>query len=847
VRIFTRYILKEVLSHGVIGASVFTFVIFMRLVSHILELVVRNSAPLPSVAQLFFLTLPTALTITIPMGVLVGVLLGLSRMAADSEVTAMRASGVSVSKFLKIVSIFGVGAWLLALGNATFVAPMSNAALARLEKSLESSQISFEIQPRVFYEDLDKDVVVYVDDVVASSKAAHWKNVFLADFRGGTLKITMAREAVVVSGGENTIRLHMMDGEMHESDIRTPAQYSISTFHEQDAILSRPPLAKAAQETAPVAQMSTAELLRQSHDSRPEFARFYWIEFNRRLALPSACLVLVLMGIPLGLSAKKGGKGAGFVLTIVLVFIYYFLSIIGVSLARGGRMTPVLGVWMANIIFAVVGLFLLWRTDKAPIEIGVGQLLVQYIKSWSQSWAKERENGAARPPRARLFSTRMAWVLIVPLGLVIVVLALLGPRLLGKVPTSFWAAEYFYPLLILCLMGVVILLAQRFMLILDSYVLRRFVGLLGLILSSFLVLSLVFTFFELLSDIIRNKISPMTVGAYLLNQIPSMLYLVTPLSVLLAVLVGFGLMQKSNEITAMKATGVSIYRTLVPILGIAAVLAGSLFLLDQSYLPYANKRVETLRNAIKGKPAQTYLRPSKWIFGESNPGESNPGESNPAERSLAARGQDVRRIYYYDFYEPERNEFGGFSSFELNPHSFEITRRISAGRAHWEENLQKWVFEKGWERSFDGDTVHEFRQFEVSTFPEINEPPGYFKKEVRQYSEMNYEELRNYIHDLQQRGFDVVRLRVQLQKKVAFPLITLVMAILALPFALSAGRRGALTGVAVALLIAVGYYVTAGLFETLGNVSQLPPLVAAWMPDVIFGLAGGYMILKTPS
>jgi len=118
---------------------------------------------------------------------------------------------------------------------------------------------------------------------------------------------------------------------------------------------------------------------------------------------------------------------------------------------------------------------------------------------------------------------------------------------------------------------------------------------------------------------------------------------------------------------------------------------------------------------------------------------------------------------------------------------------------------------------------------------------------VRQYSEMNYEELRNYIRDLQQSGFDVVRLRVQLWKKIAFPLITLVMAVLALPFALSAGRRGALSGVAVALLIAGGYWVSAVLFETLGNGSQLPPFVAAWMPDVIFGLAGGYMIFKTPS
>jgi LPS export ABC transporter permease LptG/LPS export ABC transporter permease LptF len=831
VRIFTRYILKEVLSHGLIGASVFTFVVFMRDVSRILELVVRNSAPVPSVAELFFLTLPTALTITVPMGVLVGILLGLSRMAADSEVTAMRASGVSVRKFLKIVGIFGLAAWLLALGNTVILAPRSNAALARLEKRLESSQLSFEIQPRVFYENFP-DVVVYVDDVTTTSRAAVWKNVFLTDFRSGTVKITIAKEAIAGSGGDNTIRLHLIDGEIHESDARTPSQYNIYTFNETDMALGRPPIAKPAQETAPVAQMSTSELLRQSRGSNRELARWYWIEFNRRLALPTACLVLVLIGIPLGLSARKGGKGAGFVLTIVLVFVYYFLSVIGVSLARGGKVAPAPGVWTANIIFAVAGLLLLWRTDKTPIEIGLGHLLLTQFRKWTQSWLKARERPANG--RQRLSRNRLGWVLVVPLGLAILILAFFGPlsRLIGRVPSAVWGAEYFYPLLLLFLLGVVILFAQRFMLILDNYILRRFVGLLLLILASFLVLTLIFTFFELLSDIVRNQIPFMTVCNYLVNEIPSMLYLVTPLSVLLAVLVAFGLLQKSNEITAMKATGISIYRALVPILAIAAALAGGLFLLDQGYLPYANKRVETLRNAIKGRPAQTYLRPSKWIFGEGN---GQPGR------------EATRRVYFYEFYEPDRNEFGGISSFELDPHTFQITKRVYAARAHWEENLQKWVFEKGWQRSFNGDTVTDFRQFEVETFAEMSEPPSYFKKEVRQSSEMNYDELRNYIRDLQQSGFDVVRLRVQLQKKIAFPLITLVMAVLALPFALSAGRRGALTGVAVALLITVGYYVTAGLFEAMGNVSQLPPLVAAWMPDVIFGLAGGYMILKTPS
>ena len=769
MRILTRYILKEVLFHGLIGASVFTFVIFMRDVSRILELVVRNSAPIPSVAELFFLTLPAALTVTIPMGVLVGILIALSRMAADSEITAMRAAGVGVFRFVRVLAGFGFVAWLLALGNNVFIAPRSAEALAHLQKSLETSQASFEVQPRVFYEQA-KNYVLYVQDATTGSGAAVWKNVFLADISTpGASKVTIAEKAVV-TGAKDALFLHLVNGATHEVNTADPTQYTISTFDENDLTLNLPPPQTQVQEVIPVQQLSTGELLRLSyHSSKKELARWYWIEFNRRIALPSACLVLVLIGIPLGLSSKKGGRGAGFVLTIVLVFIYYFISVSGVTFARNGKLPPILGVWMANIVFGLIGLLLLWRVDKMPIEIGLGQFL---SSEWKQLTARllrtNGQNRATAPSRTRS--------------------------------------------------------SKRFPRILDDYVVRNFLGYFALITSSFLVLILIFTFFELFSDIVRNRIPLVTVGEYLINVTPSWLYTFLPLCVLLAMLVTFGLMQKSNEITAMKATGISIYRAILPVLVICALLAGGLFLLEESYLPYANKRVETLRNTIKEKPAQTYLRPDrKWIFGEHN------------------------TIYYYEFFDADREQFGSISVFQFEPKSFQITNRIYATQAHWAPGLQDWVFERGWQRSFRGSAIENFDTFKVNTFAELNEPPSYFRKEVRQSQEMNYDELSRYIHDLQQAGFDVVRLRVQLQKKLAYPLITLVIAVLAVPFALSMGRKGALTGVAVAVLIGVVYFIVAGLFEAMGNVNQLPPALAAWSPDVIFCLAGGYLVLKTPS
>src|SRR5436305_5035847 len=132
MRILTRYILSEVISHAAIGVAVFTFVLFTRDLGHILDLVVRNSAPLPSVIAIFVYTLPVAFTYTIPMGVLVGILIGLSRLAADSEITAMRASGIGVWTFLRVISIFAVVAWIVALFNAAYFAPHAQAALGML-------------------------------------------------------------------------------------------------------------------------------------------------------------------------------------------------------------------------------------------------------------------------------------------------------------------------------------------------------------------------------------------------------------------------------------------------------------------------------------------------------------------------------------------------------------------------------------------------------------------------------------------------------------------------------------------------------------------------------------------
>lgn len=789
IRILTRYILGEVVSHALIGAAVFTFILFTRDLGRILELVVRNSAPLPSIAEIFFYTIPVALTYTIPMGVLVGILIGLSRLSADSEVTAMRASGLSVWSFLRVCSIFVVVAWLLALANSVYVAPRSLASLDNLQNRLQSSQASFEVQARVFYEGFPK-IILYVQDVKAMAGGALWKGVFLADLSDPAApRVTLAREGLLVSQGADRLDLHLTDGSTHESDPKNPDQYQISTFQVTD-IPIQVPAAQGRQQSEPatLSQMNVSQLLRTARTADASTRRWTMIEFHRRFALPTACLVLAMVGVPLGLSSKKGGKSSGFVLTILLVFLYYSVSLIGVSLARQSRLSPAAGVWMADFVFLLGGAFLLWQSERRPISFWFRSPKVQL----------PADNGAA-PQSFRAGGTSPS------------ISMERSPSIAAAVSSRAQRPRRFLHL--------------RFPTILDDYVLRDFLLYLFMIGGAFVTLLLVFTLFELLGDILRNSISVLIVGEYLLNVTPYFLYYpIAPMSMLLAVLVTFGLLQRSNEITAIKATGISLYRIIIPVLFASALVAGVLFASDQFYLPYTNKRQDELRNRIKGKPAQTYLRPDrKWIFGQHSD------------------------IYYYQLFDPDRDAFGGITVFQFDPKTFQITHRITAERARWSSPMGRWVYEQGWERSLNGSAIEDYHKFDAATFPQLTEAPVYFKKEVKQSSEMNYEELRRYIYDLEQSGFDVVRLRVQLQKKIAYPLITLVMAVLAIPFALSTGKRGALAGVATAVGIGVFYWTISGLFEAMGNLSQLPPTLAAWSPNLVFGFIGGYLILRMPT
>jgi len=795
MRILTRYILREVTGYALLGGVLFTFILFMRYLLPLMELFVRGVASPADIFRLILLLLPNFLTLTIPMSVLIGILLGLSRLAADSEITAMRAGGIGILSFVRIVGIFAVLCWLAGLANSLFVAPRAARAVLDYEEHAKTGQATIEVQPRVFYEDF-KNYVLYAQDVFPGANGtAIWKNVFLADLTTpASPHIITANEATVLSGPDQTLRMDLSDGSRHDISLADPNQYDISTFRstelpmqtgqqEEDSHLSR--------RDTPMQALGLAELWHLAHPPHAasaaerrrdlDAARPYLIELNRRFSFPTACLVLMLVGVPLGLSSKRGGKGTGFVVTLLLVFLYYFLSSIGVALAREHKVAAGLGVWGANILFGLAGVLLIQQLVRGGFALdlfaGTGQAINRLVLKLSRGPQPGHPSGDG----AAMQRLRRA-------------------------------------------------LKIRFPLILDEYVMGSFLRNFALVLATLVVLFLIFTFFELIGDIIRYRTPLVTVGDYLLNLVPFILYNVTPVCSLIAVLITFGALNRSSELTAMKATGTSLYRIVAPMLLVALLLSAGLFLFDEGYLPAANRRQEALLNTIKGKPAQTYLRPDrKWMSGQT------AGAAEPT------------RIFYYQFFDPDRNVFANLTVFEFQPGTFTLTRRIFASSARWDDKVDRWVFENGWQRTFTGSTVASYQTFTLNTFPEIREPPGYFKKEDRQSQEMSYTELAAYIGDLKQSGFDTMRLRVQLNRKLAYPLITLVMAILAVPFALFAGKRSSIAGIGTAIGVAIAYWVVAAVFENLGNVNSLPAVLAAWSPDVLFAIAGSYLLLRTPT
>jgi LPS export ABC transporter permease LptG/LPS export ABC transporter permease LptF len=787
MRILGRYVFREILAGSFLAIIIATFVIFLQSeqTRELFELLVRTKRAAVA-GELIGLSLLPELIMSIPFGVLVGILIGLGRMSGDNEMVAMRSTGISTRLVVTPVLFFAFLATLVSGTCALWLNPLAIQHEYALRNKVAAEELTANVQPRIFQEQFsDPNTVLYVNDVNSGVGPALWHGIFIADTtppserkspRGGHPTgpiVTLAREAIAIPDQKNgRIQLHMADESTHESAIdENKGEKGIHTLapYEDMALDQAPP---AEQKVRPTLEMMTPELLRYMHSQKKGSAE--WIDANlelhSRLALPIACMMLAMVGIPLGTSSKRGGRSSGYVWAIFLCFCCYYMAFIALrNAARTSHsLSPALASWLPNAVFGLAGIFLIARMElpgDRDILGGLRLAFAAWIASISGRLPKERKTAERKGFRPALF------------------------------------------------------------LIMDSHVLAGFLFYFVLWLVAFVAMIQIYTFFELVGDIVKNNISMSHAAQFHLYLTPELIYKTLPFGVLLAVLVTFGVLTKNNEVTAFKACGISVRRLGLPVILMSGVISAAAFAADYSWIPRANQIQDGIHNQIKGRPAQTWLNPDrKWVFHDN-------------------------RVFYFRYFNIEKNEMDDPWVYEVDPKTWQLTKQINAKIARWVPDAKAWIFEQGQVIDIcDRTSECSVTNFTVTSFPEITETPeNTFLMEVRQNQQMNYLELGRYIQHLKESGFDIVRLQVQYYKKFTVPLFPLTIALISVPFGFLVGNRGAMAGVGVSIGLAMTYLGIDTLFEQMGNVGYLRPDVAAWAPDTLFSLAGLYLILRMRS
>jgi LPS export ABC transporter permease LptG/LPS export ABC transporter permease LptF len=798
-RLLDTYIAREMLAPTGIGLLVFSFVLLIDQIPRLLAVLVARSADLGTIVRVFVNLLPSILAVTIPMAFLLGVLLAFGRMASDSEIVALRAVGVSPSRLLAPVMMMAAAMTALTFYINAVALPAANQAHRQLVFSLVVSKARTVVSPRTFTDELlPGRMMLYVQDVEPDTGI--WKNLLIHDLRDTARpKLILARSGeLIVDRNLGSVRLQLGPGNQHTFATATPREYDRLEFAEMGFSLpvdeffpekKKLLLQKGDREmTLPELRREITQRRAQGRN-RKDWGRFA-VEWHKKFAIPSACLVFGLLGLALSLGSKKEARSAAFALSIGVIFVYYILIRLGEQAGDTGMMVPWLSMWGANIALGAMALALLWLNHR---EAAFDPLDPAHYLSWVPKVKRRR---GARAPAATA-AARPRTVVIVRI-----------PRLRLRFPS-----------------------------ILDRYIVRAWIANVALVLLAFASIYFLGDFMELIDDFQQNKPGAGVIFHYYAYFLWQIGFTVAPVALLVGVLITLGLLARRNEITAMKAGGISVYRAALPVLGAGLFTSLLLYGMQEWILPQTNKVAAMDKNRIKGRAAQSSDQfDRRWV--------------------LASDG----RFYNFD-YIIEREQPGarvaddcefsayGFSTYDVDQKTWRLRDRVYASRAVWSFATRTYDLERGWRRVTGPDTTT-FEPFQNQRVRAIGrdpggeiEPPSYFKREEKPSDTMGFGDLHDYIASLESRGFDVAKLRVQLHRKLAFPMVGLVMTLLAIPFSFVVARRGALYGIGIAIVIAIVYWAVLGIFEALGNSGLLTPSLAAWAPNLLFGAAGLYMIL----
>jgi LPS export ABC transporter permease LptG len=295
---------------------------------------------------------------------------------------------------------------------------------------------------------------------------------------------------------------------------------------------------------------------------------------------------------------------------------------------------------------------------------------------------------------------------------------------------------------------------------------------------------------------------------------PQFMFFVIPMAALLSVLVTFGLLSRNSELTVMKACGISLYRASLSVVVLSLMFSMLIFQLEQRLLASSNRKAEIIDAKIRGRTPRVFDAVNRqWILGRDG------------------------AIYHYSYFNPEAKELATLRIYQPASDAWRLRTETAAVRA---THKVGWVGHQVRIGDFSSPVV---RWQTFTERPLLLEPPDYFETEQPVAEMMSIGQLRRYVNELSASGLNVAHLAVELQHKMAFPFVTLVMTLLAIPFGVSTGKRGALYAVGLGIVLALSYWIITSLFVALGKSGLLTPWLAAWSPNIIVLGASGFMFL----
>ncbi len=760
MRLTSRSVLREVWPPLLLGFAAYTFLLLVRTIFLLTDFFVRRTATAAEVAWMLLLSVPWIVVLTLPMAFLLGVLVGVGRLSADSELVALRACGVGPRAIYRPLLAAGTGLAILVFFLYNAVLPRANDLLGLTMARIAATSIVNVISPRTFREPRP-GVTLFFDRVGVDGRSL--EGVFLSlsdeDPASDRDEVVLARRGALRLE-EDRLWLDLESSTVHQYSPSDPSRYRVSWNRSQRILfaggVTRDSRSRITYEKGLRAQ-SLSDLVASAARATKtsERHRLAWVEIHKKFAIPFACLAFALVGIPLAETSRRGGRGSSFALSLGILLAYYVLLSSGETWAQKGTLPPAAAIWLPDALLVALGLFLLR---------GLGRERARWWRTRPALPAAREVPAAARPGRA-------------------------------------WLGGFL-----------------RFPSILDRYVLTRFLSAFALVFLSVLAIAAIVDYADQSDEILRHHPPPDVVLGYYRNFLVSIGHQIAPFVVLVATLLTFGALSKNNEDTACRAGGVSLHRLGTPIL-IAAVMAGGLsFWAAETVLPLAQEKEARYRNMLRGRaPDQGLVTAADrtWHYDSSG------------------------RIWHREEGPPVASTLLSPSVFEIGP-DFQLVRRTAARDAEWDGRI--WRFRQGWTRAFS-----ERQEISYATFleePVPGDPPTSFRTEARPPEQMGYGELARYVRRLSRAGYPTEGLRTALAERFARPLLIPLMSLVALPFAFRMGRRGALAGIGIGLLLGMALLVFSELFSRLGGVGALPPALAAWTPDVLFATAAAILLLK---